>query len=260
MAIVSKFLNKQLDEARAELQSRLTTESVKMLHEGNFERARSEFSANLSLAKPVTVGKPAGDATKKYRLKDVKTGATRGIYTSRVAADAAHANHPERKNLMVEDVEALNESEQLPIVEYYAKGSVNGKPFAIATNDGYTKDMVASQNPHLDAAHIKALMKHINTDEFDNGEEHTSFNDGMRVSTHTQGGTYGDLDASRNMIKSLTEGAYIPAPKKSEVPAVFRKNKGEKKLDLDDLEDERTESPTTKEGMKKLQDKSGMSK
>ena len=261
MTIVTKFINKQLDEAKQELLQRFNVASVQLIQEGQFDRVRSEFSANLSLSKPVTVAKPALDKDKKYRLKDAKTGATRGIYSSRLAADDAHAKHPERKSLMVEAVDQLNESEVIPVVEYYAKGSVGGKPFAVATNDEYTEDMVKNQNPHLDANHIKALIKHIMSDEFDNGDEHTSFNDGIRVSTHRNGGTYGDLDDSRKMIKSITEGIItVPNIPKSTIPAATRKERGEKPLDLKDLEDEKNSSPTTKEGMKNLQKNTGVAK
>lgn len=50
----------------------------------------------------------------------------------------------------------------------------------------------------------------------------------------------------------------VCAPKKSEVPAVMRKAKGEAPLTLGDLDKEQNESPTTKKGLDDLKKKTGV--
>jgi myosin heavy subunit len=58
---------------------------------------RSDFNANSALAssKPVV---------KKFRLKDKKTGITKGIFDTHAAALDAHKNHPARGSLTVESM------------------------------------------------------------------------------------------------------------------------------------------------------------
>ena len=60
------------------------------------EESRSEYSANMSMG--------SGKAQdRKFRLK-TKSGSTRGIFSDKSSAMKAHAEHPDRKNLVVEEV------------------------------------------------------------------------------------------------------------------------------------------------------------
>lgn len=255
MSIVQKLTEGHLDEAKQDLFGRLNSaaiSSIKTINEVSFDRQRSEFAAHASMARGPVQMNPA----KKYRLKDSKTGATRGIFDTKDAAVAAHQAHPEAKKLVVEEFDPA--TDPCVILEYYAKGSVNGKPFRIATDDDYSKKQIASQNPHLEDAEVAALHAHTQSDDFTDGDESvTTFHDGMRVSTHSQGGYHGDLSDTQDKIKKMTESTLIP---KSQIPAYVRKKRGEVELSLKDLENEKNASPTTKEGLKKRQEETGVTK
>jgi hypothetical protein len=60
------------------------------------------------------------------------------------------------------------------------------------------------------------------------------------------------MDKIRDKYDKYDEGAYQGSPDKSQIPAYQRKNDP---MTLQDLEKERTQSPTTPEGMRALQDK-----
>lgn len=161
MTIVSKILNKKLDEAKQELINRLNSKAMEIV-----EGERSEYGANKHL-QLVTIGKPAADkAAKKFRIKDIKTGVTRGIYDTHDAAKIAHGKAANSKSLMIEDFEG--DDETFPLDE-----------------------------------------------------------------------------------------AECAVPK-STIPAYKRKAAGQSELTLADLKKERDASPTTKEGMKKLQKDTGI--
>jgi hypothetical protein len=78
--------------------------------------------------------------------------------------------------------------------------------------------------------------------------------DGIREKpelTHTQLNER-DLGKHNKTKKVVAEGIYQGGPDKSQIPAVQRKNNP---LTLQDLEKERTQSPTSAEGMRALQDR-----
>lgn len=81
----------------------------------------------------------------------------------------------------VKDLLKLNES-------YHAAGTVDGLPFSIHTGDVYSYKDAAKQNPHLTQSHIKAIVDHTETDEFVDGEKHTSKQHGHTVKVTHNGG------------------------------------------------------------------------
>lgn len=255
MTITAKLREKLIQEAKEEFFSKLDTAAVQALNqleEANLDRARSEFAAHSCMT---DASAKLDNGTKKFRLKDAKTGATRGIYNSKTEADLAHAKHPQKNSLVVEEFDPLAEEY---VFEYHAKGSVNGKKFVIACDDAYDKKLIAKQNPHLTPDEVAAVHDHTESDEFLNGNDRTiTTHNGITVRTHTQGGTHGDYSESSDKIKKLSEESVVP---KSQIPAYKRKARGENELSLKDIEDEKNASPTTKEGMKNLQKKTGVDK
>lgn len=72
------------------------------------EDRESEFGANHAL----DVSMPS----KKFRLKDKKSGATRGIFSTRDAASKAHSTHPDKGHLVIEQLK--QETKMLSFKEY----------------------------------------------------------------------------------------------------------------------------------------------
>jgi hypothetical protein len=71
---------------------------------------------------------------------------------------------------------------------YYAKGTVGDKDFDINTQDAYDANRIKEQNPHLTDDEAKAVEAHTLTDEFVNGDSHTSTQNGHEVTVDENGG------------------------------------------------------------------------
>lgn len=76
--------------------------------------------------------------------------------------------------------------------EYNAQGTVNGKKFKILTDDSYDTDDVHKQNPHLSREEAKAIVDHTETDEFVDGDNHSSTQNGHKVTVNSNGGHFGE--------------------------------------------------------------------
>lgn len=117
--------------------------------------------------------------------------------------DAVHQDHIHpTKAAAARVLESVDSSSKI-ILEYSAKGTVDGKPFNIACNDGYDEKSVAAQNPHLKPHHVKAIVDHTESDAFmDDQEAHTHQN-GLEVHS-TSDGYQGDFDETKDQIKKMT--------------------------------------------------------
>ena len=62
----------------------------------NFIRENSEYDANLQM-------EPTQKSVKKFRLKDKKSGLTKGVFSDIQSANKAHECHPDKNKLMVEE-------------------------------------------------------------------------------------------------------------------------------------------------------------
>ena len=83
------------------------------------EDRESEYSAHSELVKTASQDKE----DKKFRLKDKKTGVTRGIFKTMAAAQSAHKAHPQRARLTVEEMEDLQELSKKTLGDYVKKAS-----------------------------------------------------------------------------------------------------------------------------------------
>ena len=91
------------------------------------------------------------------------------------------------------------ESESVQLDEYHAKGTVNGKRFAIATDDAYDAAQIMSQNPHLSPDEARAIEAHTETDEFIDGNQGHSSQHGSHIVQSTSGGYHGDFSDSQDV-------------------------------------------------------------
>jgi hypothetical protein len=99
--------------------------------------------------------------------------------------------------------EGTDDSSSKMILEYSAKGTVDGKQFNIACNDAYDEASVAAQNPHLKLHHVKAIVDHTESDAFmDDQEAHTHQN-GLEVHSVSDG-YQGDFDETKDQIEKMT--------------------------------------------------------
>ncbi len=105
--------NKPTREHRAQAHKELTSEQVE-------EGRESEFSANNAMS---STASHSSTGEKKGRLKNKKTGATVGIYPSLAHAQKVHDKHPDKKNLMVEEVEELDELSKTTLGSYVKKAA-----------------------------------------------------------------------------------------------------------------------------------------
>ena len=100
---------------------------------------------------------------------------------------------------MAGDVKELN--------EYWAKGKVNGKDFHIKTSDVYDTNNVHKQNPHLSRDEAHAIVKHTETPEFTDGENHTQRHGAHVVKTTSNGGHF-DESVEDDGGKPMNESVY----------------------------------------------------
>ena len=79
--------------------------AMKADHKAKIDAHRAKFGITESeLGEAREFSAHAGmDHTASSRLKDKKTGATKGIFNTHSAASTAHKNHPEKSKLMIED-------------------------------------------------------------------------------------------------------------------------------------------------------------
>ena len=82
------------------------------------------------------------------------------------------------------------------ILEYHATGTVGNEKFKIVTNDAYDAKQVAKQNPHLSPKHVKAVVAHTESDEFQDDNDVTTIQNGLTVNSNS-GGYYGDVDDTK---------------------------------------------------------------
>lgn len=117
-------------------------------------------------------------------------------------------------------------------------------------------------NKTLDAIREKPELKHGQLNERDMGKHNNATTGFKALANKAGGGEKGEKIAGAQFQKmkkagqleeqGMEEGIYQGRPDKSQIPAVQRKNDP---LTLQDLEKERTQSPTTAVGMRALQDK-----
>lgn len=103
----------------------------------------------------------------------------------------------------------LTEASQAPLLEYYAKGTIGGVPFSIATDDVYDAKTIHGQNPHLSPSQAAAIELHTNTDDFIDGNCGKSNQKGHVVSIHTMGGYSGDFGDTRNTLRKIAARRYV---------------------------------------------------
>lgn len=91
------------------------------------------------------------------------------------------------------------------LVEYWAKGTVNGKKFQITTPDAYDHKQIHKQNPHLSADEAKAVADHTYTDDFEGGRESSrSTQGGHKVHVHSHGGYSDENDTeAQELFKNV---------------------------------------------------------
>lgn len=88
------------------------------------------------------------------------------------------------------------------LVEYYTKGTVNGKEFSASCADVYSPESILAQNPHLSADEAKAVHSHTETDDFINGMAGTEgLYDGHFVRTKSNGGYHGETKLNEEKEK-----------------------------------------------------------
>ena len=102
----------------------------------------------------------------------------------------------------------LGVDESVNLVEdYHAAGTVNGKPFVMQHPDGdYTHKSVSKQNPHLRSSEVHAILNHVDSEHFQNGETGDSKYEDHHVSVTHNGGSHGESVVTTGEVVNEDEG------------------------------------------------------